>query len=66
MTSPEDRIRPVPVPPHPRPTDREAGEIPLGTISSAVVREWARAQGCDLPDRGRIPWHITQAWQQSR
>ncbi|MEU2653830.1 histone-like nucleoid-structuring protein Lsr2 [Streptomyces sp. NPDC007325] len=66
MTSPEDLTRPVPPPPHPGPTEREAGETPFGTISSAVVREWARAQGYDLPDRGRIPWHITQAWEQSR
>lgn len=39
---------------------------PVGSITSAtVIREWARSQGYDVPDRGRIPAPIIQAWEQS-
>ncbi|WP_244529883.1 Lsr2 family DNA-binding protein [Streptomyces wuyuanensis] len=27
------------------------------------MREWARANGYDLPDRGRIPIEILKAWE---
>ncbi|MGW3399058.1 Lsr2 family DNA-binding protein [Streptomyces hydrogenans] len=29
------------------------------------MREWARAQGYDVPDRGRIPAAVIQAWEQA-
>ncbi|MET9463057.1 histone-like nucleoid-structuring protein Lsr2 [Streptomyces canus] len=29
------------------------------------MREWARANGYDVPDRGRIPAAIRDAWQQA-
>ncbi|MFI9411375.1 Lsr2 family DNA-binding protein [Nocardia gamkensis] len=32
------------------------------TVDSHVIRAWARANGYDLPDTGRIPAAITQAW----
>ncbi|MFJ5712761.1 histone-like nucleoid-structuring protein Lsr2 [Streptomyces sp. NPDC093105] len=39
---------------------------PRGSITSATaIREWARSQGYDVPDRGRIPAPIIQAWEQS-
>ncbi|MFJ3786847.1 histone-like nucleoid-structuring protein Lsr2 [Streptomyces sp. NPDC090093] len=38
---------------------------PTGTTSRGVIREWARSQGYDVPDRGRIPGHVIQAWEQA-
>ncbi|WP_063063506.1 Lsr2 family DNA-binding protein [Nocardia violaceofusca] len=35
------------------------------TVDPHVIRAWARANGYDLPDRGRIPTAITQAWQRA-
>ncbi len=32
-------------------------------IDTGAVREWARANGHDLPDRGRVPAAIIQAWE---
>lgn len=34
-------------------------------IDSQAVRAWARANGYDLPDRGRIPATILQAWEEA-
>ncbi|MFD1832565.1 histone-like nucleoid-structuring protein Lsr2 [Streptomyces desertarenae] len=34
-------------------------------IDSQAVRVWARANGYDLPDRGRIPATILQAWEEA-
>ncbi|KOX28642.1 hypothetical protein ADL06_13515 [Streptomyces sp. NRRL F-6491] len=36
------------------------------SISGQAVREWARANGYDVPDHGRIPARIIQAWQQDQ
>jgi hypothetical protein len=33
--------------------------------ASRVVRAWARATGYDLPDRGRIPAAVIEAWEQA-
>ncbi|MFD6359677.1 histone-like nucleoid-structuring protein Lsr2 [Streptomyces roseolus] len=44
-----------------RPTPHPSGSI----TSTAAIREWARAQGYDVPDRGRIPASLIQAWEQS-
>ncbi|MFF0449824.1 histone-like nucleoid-structuring protein Lsr2 [Streptomyces sp. NPDC004609] len=33
--------------------------------STAAVREWARANGYDLPARGRIPAEILEAWDRA-
>ncbi|GHE28041.1 Lsr2 family DNA-binding protein [Streptomyces hydrogenans] len=35
------------------------------STSTAAIREWARAQGYDVPDRGRIPAPVIQAWEQA-
>ncbi|MCX4515658.1 Lsr2 family protein [Streptomyces sp. NBC_01619] len=35
------------------------------SVSTHVIREWARANGYDLPERGRIPIEIIQAWEQA-
>ncbi|MFB7345530.1 histone-like nucleoid-structuring protein Lsr2 [Streptomyces hydrogenans] len=45
-------------PPAPRP----GGSI----ASTTAIRGWARSQGYDVPDRGRIPATVIQAWEQSR
>ena len=44
-------LRPVP--------ERQAGPSP------AEIRDWARRNGIDVPDRGRIPAAIRQAWERS-
>jgi hypothetical protein len=31
----------------------------------AAVREWAKANGTEVKDRGRIPGHITDAFEQA-
>ncbi|MCZ7456212.1 Lsr2 family DNA-binding protein [Streptomyces sp. WMMC940] len=31
---------------------------PRASVSTHAIREWARANGYDLPDRGRIPIEI--------
>lgn len=33
------------------------------SIDNTAVREWARAQGHNVSDRGRIPAHIIEAYQ---
>jgi ERCC4-type nuclease len=33
--------------------------------SPAQIRDWARHNGMDVPDRGRIPTSIRQAWERS-
>ncbi|MEU2113867.1 histone-like nucleoid-structuring protein Lsr2 [Streptomyces sp. NPDC019507] len=38
---------------------------PRASVSTHAIREWARANGYDLPDRGRIPIEILKAWEQA-
>jgi nucleoid-associated protein Lsr2 len=33
-----------------------------GSVDTAAVREWARAHGYAISDRGRIPGHIVEAF----
>ena len=40
----------------------KAGKVPSGPKPSEV-REWAKQQGLEVPDRGRIPQHIYDAWE---
>ncbi|MEU3605678.1 histone-like nucleoid-structuring protein Lsr2 [Streptomyces sp. NPDC035033] len=35
------------------------------TTSREVIRQWARSQGYDVPDRGRVPGHVIQAWERA-
>ncbi|MDH2393871.1 Lsr2 family protein [Streptomyces sp. HNM0663] len=46
------------------PTPRRAEPRPAGeSIDVQAVRAWARDNGYNLPDRGRIPIEIIQAWK---
>jgi hypothetical protein len=38
---------------------------PTAGPSPAEIRDWARRSGLDVPDRGRIPASIRQAWERS-
>ncbi len=40
--------------------------VPDGPPAPAEVRAWARAQGLDVPDRGRIPASVRRAWEDRR
>jgi hypothetical protein len=61
----DNRIAFTPSPPAPQ--GHRPEPPPTGTsTSSQAVREWARAHGYDVPDHGRIPAHIIQAWQQTQ
>jgi hypothetical protein len=46
------------------PTLRPVPEPQTGR-SPADIRDWARRNGLDVPDRGRIPASVRQAWEQS-
>jgi ERCC4 domain/Lsr2 len=47
-----------------QPTPRPIIEVKTDP-SPAEIRDWARRNGIDVPDRGRIPASIRQAWQSS-
>jgi hypothetical protein len=47
-----------------QPTLRTIPE-PKSGPSSVQIRDWARQNGFDVPDRGRIPASIRQAWERS-
>ena len=47
-----------------QPTLRPVPEPQTGP-SPAEIRDWARQNGIDVPDRGRIPASIRQAWERS-
>ena len=47
-----------------QPTLRPIVEVKPGP-SPAEIRDWARRNGIDVPDRGRIPVSIRQAWEGS-
>ncbi|MFD3993160.1 histone-like nucleoid-structuring protein Lsr2 [Streptomyces sp. NPDC058548] len=32
-------------------------------VSTSTIRTWARANGYDLPDRGRVPFAVFEAWE---
>lgn len=38
---------------------------PWTSVSTRTIRDWANSNGYDLPDRGRVPIEIIQAWEQS-
>ena len=46
-----------------RGSGRPPGRIKAPVVSSADVRTWARSQGHDVSDRGRIRAEILQAYQ---
>jgi hypothetical protein len=49
---------------HPAPGS-DASEQPSGAPSTAEVRLWARANGLDVPDRGRLRPEVVEAWRQA-
>jgi hypothetical protein len=53
--------RPVPVPSQPR-----QGYAPIDRDQAAVIRSWARDNGHDVSDRGRIPARVVELYNSSR
>ncbi|WP_174552096.1 Lsr2 family DNA-binding protein [Nocardia sienata] len=54
--------------PEHQPTDSGSADLGSGAaqaVDSHVIRAWARANHYDLPDRGRIPAAITEAWERA-
>jgi hypothetical protein len=47
-----------------QPNLKPLSEVKTGP-TPAVIRDWARRNGIDVPDRGRIPTAIYQAWERS-
>jgi ERCC4-type nuclease len=47
-----------------QPTLRPINEVKAGP-SPAVIRDWARRSGLDVPDHGRIPASMRHAWERS-
>ncbi len=41
---------------------RKAASSAPGGVSAAEIREWARANGHDVPDRGRVGADVRQAY----
>jgi hypothetical protein len=41
---------------------RKAAAAPTGGPTPAAIREWGRANGFDLPDRGRVSAEVRQAY----
>ncbi|MEV0367979.1 Lsr2 family DNA-binding protein [Nocardia fusca] len=41
------------------------GSGATSAVDSRVIRAWARANGYDLPDSGRIPAAITEVWERA-
>ncbi|MEU0414491.1 histone-like nucleoid-structuring protein Lsr2 [Streptomyces griseorubiginosus] len=35
------------------------------SVDTNTIREWARANGYEVPDRGRIPAAVREAWQRA-
>jgi hypothetical protein len=45
---------------------RARGTAPRsGSNDSARIREWAREQGYEVPDRGRVAGHIRKAYEEA-
>jgi hypothetical protein len=43
-----------------------AGPVPPAPAAAAEIRAWARSQGLDVTDRGRIPAAVVSAFQEAR
>ncbi|MFE0699712.1 hypothetical protein [Streptomyces sp. NPDC058872] len=58
----------TPTTPAPTPAPVDTAPQPLAgmTANSSDVRTWARANGHDVPDHGRIPVAILEAWGKTR
>jgi hypothetical protein len=41
------------------------GRRPGGAIDSTKVREWAKAEGYDIKDRGRVPAELVAKYQEA-
>jgi superfamily II DNA or RNA helicase len=62
FTSTPAQALPAAPPRSPRPSARQQNHRPDPLPSTAEVRAWARAQGLDVPARGRLRTEITDAW----
>nr|WP_284060183.1 histone-like nucleoid-structuring protein Lsr2 [Streptomyces sp. AS02] len=65
---PKDLLRPEPsfTPADPRARASPLSPLPVTTsVRSDTIREWARANGYDVPFRGRIPAAVRDAWEQA-
>ncbi|MFG2899775.1 histone-like nucleoid-structuring protein Lsr2 [Streptomyces zaomyceticus] len=61
---PRDLLRKGPTftPSTPRSTPLETA-TGMAPVSTRTIREWANAHGFDLPERGRIPYDVVEAWR---
>ncbi|MEV4943848.1 Lsr2 family DNA-binding protein [Streptomyces zaomyceticus] len=61
---PRDLLRhgPTFTPSTPRSTSLET-TTRMAPVSTRTIREWADANGFDLPERGRIPYDVVEAWR---
>jgi len=48
-----------------RRTARGGGRRGSSTVDTAKVREWARAEGYDIKDRGRVPGELVAKYQEA-
>ena len=49
--------------PRPRSHRRpQVGPVAAGGTSAAEIRDWARSNGYDVPERGRIPGRVREAF----
>jgi hypothetical protein len=55
--------RHAPKPPVPAPVNGKSG--PARRDELLKIREWAAAQGIAVPDRGRMPGHIIEAYNEA-
>ena len=42
---------------------RAAGGRGEAAVTAAEIREWARENGCEVPDRGRVPSDVRDAYE---
>lgn len=63
---PGRRGRPAKAKAAPAKTARRGRKPSAAAVSSSDVREWARAHGHTVSDRGRLPAPILEAYQASR
>lgn len=56
----------------PSPLPEDSNNAPQGQtpaaerpVATADIRSWARANGYDVPDRGRVPAHIFTKWKEA-
>ncbi len=48
-----------------RPTAAKASGSGYGKDTLKAIREWAKREGMDVSDRGRLPGNVVEAWEQA-